>query len=135
LYIEMFRSHNCPVIRIYHFSKGNGPEVGSKDFEFPDSVLISTEDVRVIKTYPDAFNKTDLEKIIREKECNSLFLCGLSAVGCVLATLIGAINHDYKAFMVKDAIMSHNKSYTDNIEKMFDAVGYEMIKLILEHSE
>ena len=134
-YIEFFRNHGCPVIRIYHTSKEYGVVPGTDQFEFPASVLIKPDDPKVIKTYPDGFNKTDLDKVIKEKGSNTLFLCGLSAVGCVLATWIGAQNNDYKAFLIKDAIMSHNEEYTDNIEVMFDAVGPDVIKLILENSE
>jgi nicotinamidase-related amidase len=132
-YIELFRSHGYPVIRIYHFSKEYGPQLGSEQFEFPASVLIKPEDSKIIKTYPDGFNKTDLDKVIREKGSNSLFLCGLSAVGCVLATWFGAQNHDYKAFLIKDAIMSHNSEYTNKIEEIFDAVNYDVVSLILEN--
>lgn len=133
-YIELFRSNGFPVIRIYHFSKEYGPQPGTDQFEFPASVLIKPDDPRVIKTYGDGFNKTELDKVIRENGSNTLFLCGLSAVGCVLATWIGAQNNDYRAFLVKDAIMSHNSEYTKNIEVMFDAVGYDVVKLILENS-
>ena len=134
-YIELFRSHGFPIIRIYHFSKEYGPEQGTEQFEFPASVLIKSDDPKVIKTYPDGFNKTDLDKVIKENGSNTLFLCGLSAVGCVLSTWVGAFNHDYEAFLIKDAIMSHNSDYTNNVEVMFDAVGYDMIKLILNNSK
>jgi len=133
-YIQLFRSHNLPIIRVYHQSKEYGVEPGTDQFEFPASVEIKPEDAKVIKTYPDGFNKTDLDKVIRESGSNTLFLCGLSAVGCVLATWIGANNHDYQAFLLKDAIMSHNEEYTHNVEVMFDAVGYEMVKLIVENA-
>jgi nicotinamidase-related amidase len=133
-YIQLFRNHGYPVIRIYHYSKQFGPEQGTDQFEFPSSVLIKPDDPKVIKTYPDGFNKTDLNKVLKEKECNTVFLCGLSAVGCVLATWIGAQNNDYKAFLIKDAIMSHNEDYTNNIEAMFDAVGPDVVTLILENS-
>jgi nicotinamidase-related amidase len=133
-YIESFRKYDCPVIRIYHYSKDHGPEKGTKEFEFPESVQIKPHDPIVIKIYPDAFNKTDLDKVLRDMGCNTLFLCGLSAVGCVLATWLGAFNHDYKAFLIKDAIMSHNKEYTNNIEIMFEAVGNDVIQLILENT-
>jgi len=73
--------------------------------------------------------------VIKEKGCNTLFLCGLSAVGCVLSTWVGAYNNDYKAFLIKDAIMSHNPEYTDNVEEMFNAVSYDVINMILESSE
>jgi len=133
-YIEMFRQYDCPVINIYHYSKEKGPEQKTQEFEFPSSVPVKPEDTRIIKTYPDSFNKTDLDKVLREKGCNTLFLCGLSSVGCVLATWLGAFNHDYKAFLIKDAIMSHKKSYTENIETMFEAVGHDVIQLILDSS-
>jgi len=132
--IELFRSNGYPIIRIYHLDKEYGPKPDTEQFEFPTSVLIKDEDAKVIKTYGDGFNKTDLDKIIKEKGSNTLFLCGLSAVGCVLATWIGAQDHDYKAFMVKNAIMSHDSGYTKNVEDMFDAVGYEIVQLILENS-
>ena len=132
--IELFRSNGYPIIRIYHLDKESGPKPDTEQFEYPTSVLIKDEDAKVIKTYGDGFNKTDLDKIIKEKGSNTLFLCGLSAVGCVLATWIGAQDHDYKAFMVKNAIMSHDSGYTKNVEDMFDAVGYEIVQLILENS-
>ena len=130
--IELFRSHGYPVIRIYHHGKEYGPQPGTDGFEFPSTVIIKPDDPKIIKTYGDGFNKTDLDKVIRETGSNTLFLCGLSSVGCVLATWIGAQNHDYQAFMVKEAIMSHNSEFTDNIEVMFDAVSYDIVKLILD---
>jgi len=133
-YIQLFRSQGYPVIRVYHQSEEYGVLPGTDQFEFPASVLIKPDDPKVIKTYPDGFNKTDLDKVIKESGSNTLFLCGLSAVGCVLATWIGAANNDYKAFLLKDAIMSHNSEYTDNIEVMFDAVSYDVVKLILDNS-
>jgi nicotinamidase-related amidase len=134
-YIELFRSHGFPIIRIYHLSKEYGVLPGTDQFEFPTSVLIKPDDSKVIKTYPDGFNKTDLDKVIKEKGCNTLFLCGLSATGCVLATLIGAQNYDYKAFLMKDAVMSPNSEYTNDIEEIFGAVSYDVVKLILDNSE
>ena len=133
-YIQLFRSQGYPVIRVYHQSEEYGVLPGTDQFEFPTSVLIKPEDPKIIKTYPDGFNKTELDKVIKESGSNTLFLCGLSAVGCVLATWIGAANNDYKAFLLKDAIMSHNSEYTDNIEVMFDAVNYDVVKLILDNS-
>lgn len=134
-YIELFRRHGHPIIRIYHHGGEYGAEPGTASFEFPSSVLIEPDDPKVIKTYPDGFNKTDLDEILSAKGCNTLFMSGLSAVGCVLATWVGAMNHDYKAFILKDAIMSHNEEFTNNVEVMFDAVGYDVVKLIVENFE
>jgi nicotinamidase-related amidase len=131
-YIAQFRNHGCPVILVYHHGEEYGVRPGTDLFEFPSSVMINADDPKVIKTYPDGFNKTDLDKVIKELGCNVLFLTGLSAVGCVLATYMGAMNHDYKAFMVKDAIMSHNTEYTRKIEEIFGAVSPDVVTLVLE---
>lgn len=133
--IDLFRKNGYPVIRIYHYSKEYGPKPDTEQFEFPTSVLIKPDDPKIIKNYGDGFNKTDLDKILKEKGTNTVFLCGLSAVGCVLATWIGAQNYDYKAFMIKDAIMSHNSTYTDNVEIMFDAISYDVVQLLIESIE
>lgn len=131
--IELFRKHDLPIILIYHHNEENGPKPGTEEFEYPDSIKIKSEDSRIIKTYSDSFNKTKLNEILKEKGSNTLFLCGLSAVGCVLATKTGAQNNDYKAFIVKDAIMSHNSDYTKNVEAMFDAISYDAVELIIEN--
>jgi nicotinamidase-related amidase len=133
LLIKLFRKHDFRIIRIYHHDKENGPRPNTEEFEYPASILIKPEDIQIIKTYSDGFNKTNLNKVLTENEINTLFLCGLSAVGCVLATWIGAQNNDYKAFIVKDAIMSHSSEYTRNVETMFDAVSYDIVNLILEN--
>jgi nicotinamidase-related amidase len=131
--IDLFRKHGYPVIRVYHTSEEYGVTPGTEGFEYPATVKILPTDPKVLKTYADGFNKTDLDKVIKATGSNTLFLCGLSAVGCVLATWNGAQNLDYKAFMVKNAIICHNSEYTKNVEQMFDAVTYDVVQLILEN--
>jgi nicotinamidase-related amidase len=132
--IDLFRKHSFPIIRIYHQNKENGPRPGTEEFEYPASVLIKPEDTQIVKSYSDSFNKTNLREVLMENDTNTVFLCGLSAVGCVISSFVGAHNNDYRAFIIKDAIMSHNTDYTRNIEVMFDAISYDAIKLILENS-
>jgi hypothetical protein len=50
----------------------------------------------------------------------------------VPATWIGAQDYDYRAFMVKSAIISPDSGYTKNVEQMFDAVNYDMVQLLVE---
>ncbi|PLW95934.1 MAG: cysteine hydrolase, partial [Marinilabiliales bacterium] len=61
LYIDMFRKHKFPVIRIYHVSEKHGLKEGTEDFEFTKSAAITSQDPIIIKTYPDSFYKTDLD--------------------------------------------------------------------------
>jgi len=134
-YIDGFRSAGIPIVRIYHSDKNAGPFPGTPEFEFPADIHILPDDPKVIKTYGDGFNKTDLEKVLRDLEVNTVFLCGLSATGCVLSTFIGARNHDFKAFLIKDGMLSHKKDYTEQIEIIFDAVGYQVVEVMLENAE
>ena len=87
--------------------------------------------MKVVKNYPSAFKKTDLAKILREQGCDTVFLCGLSAVGCVLYTYIDGQNQDFRVFMIKDAIMSHRPDLTRSVEEITDAVGFEAVEYML----
>ena len=134
-YIDLFRKHGFPVIRIYHSSEEYGVTSGTEHFEFDDQIKVLPEDPKVIKTYGNGFNKTDLDKVIKENKCNTLFMCGLSSVGCVLATYLGSKDLDYTSFLLKDALMSHNAQYTNEIEDIFEAVGYDAVTVMLNNAE
>jgi nicotinamidase-related amidase len=131
--IWLFRQHDLPVIRVYHSDPQFGPKPGDEDFEFPESVIINENDPKVIKNFPSAFQKTELDNMLRKKEINTVFLCGLSAVGCVLATYYGAMERDYDVFMVKNGIMSHNSEYTGFVREITEAVSWKTLQFMLEH--
>jgi len=131
--IMTFREHKMPVIHVYHTSPKWGPEPGTEPFEFPESVLIKDDDPKVVKNFPSAFQKTELDKILREKGVNTLFLCGLSSVGCVLATYFGGVEREYKTFMIKEGIFSHNAEYTRVIKDITETVSFETMGFMLEN--
>jgi nicotinamidase-related amidase len=133
--IYRFHEKALPVIRVYHTDPEGGPKPGTEPFEYPKSVIIRPDDPQVIKNYPDAFKKTDLEKILREKGCNTLFLCGLSATGCVLATYFGATDRDFDVFMISHALISPDPALTKAVEEICETVGYEAMRLILENAK
>ena len=130
--IMVFRHYALPVIRVYHTSAEYGPAPGTPDFEFSSVLEVLPDDPRIVKTYPSAFAKTELDSLLRAMDINVLFLCGLSSVGCVLATYIEATSHDYKAFLIKDALLSHKQSYTDQIEDIFGALDLETVMYMID---
>jgi nicotinamidase-related amidase len=133
-YIELFRKNGFPIIRVYHTDPRSGPKPDSEAFEFPKSVPVKAEDPRIIKNYSNAFNKTNLDKLLKEKGCNTLFLCGLSAVGCVLATYFGAEDLDYNVLMLKDALISHDTALTKAVQEFCETISYTPLKLLLENA-
>ena len=132
-FIGLFRANGFPVIRVYHTDLKMGPKPDSEEFEFPKTVAIQPDDAKVVKNYPSAFKKTELDKMLRGKGCNTLFLCGLSAVGCVLATYHGAKDLDYDVFMLKDALISHDAALTKAVQQISRTIDYYALKLLLEN--
>ena len=130
--IALFRANGFPVVRVYHTDLQGGPKPDSEAFEFPKTVVIQPDDAKVIKNYPSAFKKTELDKLLRGKGCNTLFLCGLSAVGCVLATYHGAMDLDYEVLMVKDALISHDAALSKSVQEICHTIDYYALKLLLE---
>ncbi|MFC1573499.1 isochorismatase family cysteine hydrolase, partial [Candidatus Eisenbacteria bacterium] len=129
--IWQFRQHGLPIIRIYHTDPKWGPEPDSDDFEFPESVIIEEDDPKIVKNHPSAFVKTDLDKILKEMEVNTVFLCGLSATGCVLATYFGATEREYDAFMIEGALLSPRSEHTEAITEILESVGWGSMEVIL----
>jgi nicotinamidase-related amidase len=131
-FIALFRAGGFPVIRVYHADLKTGPKPDSEEFAFPKTVATLPDDPMVIKNYPSAFKKTELDKLLKAKGCNTLFLCGLSSVGCVLATYHGALDLDYETFMLKDALISHDAALTKAVQEICRTIDYYATKLVLE---
>lgn len=131
--IALFRDNGFPVIRVYHTDPQMGPAVDSEDFQFPKTTAVKPDDPRVIKNFPNAFKKTNLDALLKEKHINTLFLCGLSATACVLATYHGALDLDYNVFMVKGALISPGAAATGHVEAITAGIDYFPLKLLLEN--
>ena len=131
-FMKFFRYHGYPVIVVYHTTPERGPAPGSEEFNYPASIEIAEGDLKITKNFSNAFKKTGLNKILQERKCNTLFLCGLSAVGCVLATYFGAQDLDYRVFMIKDALLSHDVEYTRFVEEISDTIGASALSLLVK---
>jgi nicotinamidase-related amidase len=130
--IALFRDNGFPVIRVYHTDPVNGPAPGTEAFEFPKTVAVRDDDPKIVKNYGNAFKKTELDKLLKEKGVNTVFLVGLSAVGCVLSTYHGADDLDYNVFMVKHALISHDAALTKSVYDICQNISPGALKLLLE---
>lgn len=132
--IALFREFGHPVVAIYHSSPERGPERGTEPFQFIDSVDVTDDDQMVVKAHASAFTQTELEQSLKDDDRNVVFLCGLSATGCVLATYFGAMDREFMVCMVEDALMSGNASHTDVIEDICYCMSLEEVREALEES-
>lgn len=131
--VNLFRKKGMPIIRIYHDEPGAFPEPGDADFEFPDRIPVTESDPKIIKHHGSAFSGTELAEMLKDKEVNTVFLCGLSATGCVLATYFGAHEHDLKVFMIEDALISWDATHTNMIEAIFNTVELGTLKFMVDY--
>lgn len=129
--IEIFRGKRLPIIVVYHEDKKDGPRPGTKAFEFSPTINIQDADTKVTKNYPNAFNKTDLENILRKKGCDTVVITGLSAVGCALATYHGAIDLDLIPYFVRDGVAAGTEEHVRFAEDICDTLGVREFDKIL----
>lgn len=120
--ISKFRERGLPVIVVYHTDPERGPAPGTEPFEFPEEIKITDDDLKVVKNHPSAFEETELEDILRREGCDTVFLVGLSAVGCVLYTYFDAERLDFRTFMIGGALLSHDAKLTRSVEEITGAV-------------
>jgi nicotinamidase-related amidase len=130
--IGIFREYKYPVIRVHHTEIGQGPAPGTEAFEFPKTVPVFADDPQIVKNYPSAFTKTSLDSLLKAHGCNAVYVSGLSATGCALATYFGAMDRGYDSYMVREAIISHNADYTNVIRNITGALPLRFVQLNLK---
>ena len=76
--IALFRDRNLPVICVQHVDKEEKLVPGEEGFETPEELNILPSDLRIHKTYGNAFNKTALGEHLRglgvDTVCHHRFL-------------------------------------------------------------
>ncbi len=123
--VELFNDHNLPVIYIYHRNNT------SEKHQFIDEIVVPENATKVLKQYGNAFTKTELNDILKELNCNTLFLCGLSATACVKATYQGGDELEYETYLIKNGSMSPSEKKTRIIEEKFETVDLDMVKELI----
>ncbi len=115
----VFRKNNWPVIfatDAFHESdfifKGKmRPHsiAGTHGAEVIDELVRGQNDIWMPKPRFSAFFGTGLEKIFREMHVTLCVVAGISTNFCVLATVMDAICHDFKAVFLEDCSAANNE--------------------------
>lgn len=130
--LSIFRAHKLPIYAISHSDPVCGPTPDSPSFAYDPSIQLTNDDIRITKNFPNAFKNTTLAERLRKTGRDTLFLCGLSATHCVLATYHGARDLDFHTMLVKDALLAPNAAHTECVESFCDAVNLNVLQLMLE---
>ncbi len=116
--IALFRAKGLPLVVVYHEDREQGPRPGTRVFAFHESIDVRESDPMVVKNYPNAFNKTPLLEMLHGLGCDTVFIVGLSAVGCAMATYHGAIDHDLEPYFVHDAVAADTEEHVRMAEEI-----------------
>jgi nicotinamidase-related amidase len=130
--IVLFRKKNLPVIVIQHKDVEGGLIPGNPGFDVSDSVDVDPQDLRITKTYGNAFNRTGLAERLRESGVDTLIITGFCAGECVLSTYKGAEDYDFKPIILRQAIASYNPEHIKFVEEIADLVSLGALKALLE---
>jgi nicotinamidase-related amidase len=97
------RAANVPVIFVQH-EEDEGPfRSGTQGWELADGLITVTGDLRVRKTTPNSFHRTELQKLLHERGVERVVICGLQTEYCVDTTLRQALALGYRVVLASDA--------------------------------
>ena len=133
--LPKFEEKNLPVIWVQDVDEGDGVVPGTEGFEFIDSLKPKTESIRIHKTYGNSFNKTDVDKILKEAGVDTVVMTGFCAEFCVLSTYRGAKDLDYFPVILKDGIASTEQANKEFVEKISETVTAGMLMKLLDGAE
>ena len=132
--IPMFEQKNLPIIWVQDKNEAEGVVPGKEGFEFIDSLKPKSDAIRIHKTYGNSFNKTDVDKILKENNVDTIVMTGFCAEFCVLSTYRGAKDLDYFPVILKNGIASVEDANKEFVEKISETITAGMLEKLLKDS-
>lgn len=130
--IEVYRKNGHLVVFIQHDNKQLVQ--GTDDWHIDSRLDYLGKDVFVQKTHGNAFDGTDLKKVLDGNGIDEILICGLVTHGCVRATCLGGLRLGYKVSLLKDGHTSWNKDVFERIRKTEDelvSLGVTIVPITL----
>jgi nicotinamidase-related amidase len=110
LVTEKARLARVPVIFIQHESDGGYLEHGSDAWQLANGLKVVAGDLKVRKTTPDSFLRTNLGETLRRLQIDKLVVCGMHSEFCVDTTTRKALALGFPVVLVSDAHTSAGNS-------------------------
>jgi maleamate amidohydrolase len=118
------------------------PSLASLTEDNPQSAIVAQlevlpGDLVIRKTQPSAFFGTDLAGYLVSRGVDTLLVAGCTTSGCVRASVVDAMSHNFRAIVVEDcvgdrALGPHDASLFDMAQKYADVVP---LQAVLSHIE
>ena len=129
--IALFRAKHLPVIIIEDISQEEGRLPGTDGFQTTTRINLEQDDLRIPKTYGNAFNKTELHQELQARGVDTLILTGFAASQCVTSTYRGALDLDYDAFIFRGSLADASPERVKFVEEIHDLLSYKVLVKLL----
>jgi nicotinamidase-related amidase len=90
------------VIFVQHESQTGYLEFGTRAWQLAEGLQAEPSDLRIRKTTPDSFLRTDLEATLKARGITDLIICGMHTEFCVDTTTRRALALGYPVILVAD---------------------------------
>jgi nicotinamidase-related amidase len=129
--LTLFRKKGFLIISIQHQNVKEGLTSGNEGFKVHESVKLESQDLRIVKTYGNAFTKTTLAEKLREIGIDTVILTGFCAEECILSTYVGAEDNDFTPIILRSAIASDNPNRIKFVEEILNLVSIGALRKFL----
>jgi nicotinamidase-related amidase len=109
------RAAGAPVVWVQHESAGD-LVVDSPGWQLHPGLHAQASDVFVRKTMSDAFLRTPLPELLRERGVGHVVVCGYSSEFCVDSSVRGAAARGFAVTLAADAHTSHDKPHATGLQ-------------------
>ncbi len=117
--LEEWRGRDFPIFHVQHVNMENAESMfhpNAETVKFKEEVQPLQGEIVVQKRVNSAFIGTDLEKQLKEKNCESVVIVGLTTNHCVETTTRMAGNLGFLTYLVSDATATFNRKGPDGIQ-------------------
>ncbi|WP_109479785.1 cysteine hydrolase family protein [Paraburkholderia sp. C35] len=106
------RNAHAPVFFVQHESDASGPLArGSDAWQLPAALVREQADLSIHKTVGDSFHETPLADQLRQKDIDSVVICGYASEFCVNATARRAELLGLRTTIVSDLHTTQDKPH------------------------
>lgn len=112
-------------------------EPGTRWVEVDPRLRPRSDEPVIEKQWASGFFKTGLEDLLKEQSVDSLVITGLTTSGCVRATAVDGLQHDYKVVIPAEAVGdrnddAHRANLFDLNAKYADVLNLEEVLKLIE---
>jgi len=96
------RAAGAPVVFIQHEAT-DYLDHGSAGWQLANGLDVKVTDIKVRKTTPDSFLRTNLENVLKDRDIKNVVVCGMHSEFCVDTTVRRALSLGLPVVLVADA--------------------------------